>query len=238
MLIRMNLTDGDVIWQRVLHEVQAETSLTAVACKQWLRPMKPLTYQEGTLTVGVPSAFHKEWVEKRYFSFLRQAMKIAWPQKLQLVLVVREEAALPLEIITPPPAVPLRPQSVVVKKKSCTPANVVLSSRSVKPSRSSPRTRETPIERIRNAVAVYFHLEIAELCGKRRLRRIAYPRQIAMYLCRELTQGSFPQIGYAFGGRDHTTVMHAHHKISLERMHSRTLAKDLEELTHCLAQVP
>lgn len=234
----MNLTDGDVIWQRVLDEVKAEASLTAIACKQWLLPMKPLTYQEGTLTVGVPSAFHKEWVEKRYFSFLRQAIKLAWPQKLQLVLVVREEKDLPLKIITPPPAIPSRKKTVPMEKRPCSTPKIMPSSQNAKSSRLSPRTRETPIERIRNAVAMYFHLEIAELCGKRRLRRIAFPRQIAMYLCRELTQGSFPQIGYAFGGRDHTTVMHAHHKISLERMHSQTLAKDLEELTHCLAQVP
>ncbi|GAB6062687.1 chromosomal replication initiator protein DnaA [Deferrisoma palaeochoriense] len=70
------------------------------------------------------------------------------------------------------------------------------------------------VEKIMKAVAQHFHLTAADLRGKRRTKAVAHPRQIAMYLARELTDSSFPEIGQKFGGRDHTTVMYAHGKIS------------------------
>ena len=62
-------------------------------------------------------------------------------------------------------------------------------------------------------VANYFQTSTAELKGKKRVRQIVVPRQIAMYLSRELTDSSLPKIGQEFGGKDHTTVMHAYEKI-------------------------
>lgn len=67
---------------------------------------------------------------------------------------------------------------------------------------------------IQEKVAEYFGLRIEEFKSKRRTRNIAFPRQIAMYICRELTDLSLPKIGEEFGGRDHTTVIHAYDKIS------------------------
>jgi len=67
---------------------------------------------------------------------------------------------------------------------------------------------------IQQHVAEYFQIDINELRGARRQRSILYPRQIAMFLCRRLTEASLPEIGRAFGGRDHTTVMHAVGKIA------------------------
>lgn len=67
---------------------------------------------------------------------------------------------------------------------------------------------------IQNHVADYFGLRIEDFKAKRRTRDVAFPRQVAMYLCRELTDLSLPKIGEEFGGRDHTTVMHAYDKIS------------------------
>ena len=72
------------------------------------------------------------------------------------------------------------------------------------------------LEEIQKRVAGYFQLELHEIRSARRQRSILYPRQIAMFLCRKLTEASLPEIGRAFGGRDHTTVLHAVEKIELE----------------------
>lgn len=69
------------------------------------------------------------------------------------------------------------------------------------------------IELIQKKVAEYFDIRFSDMVAKRRTKAIAYPRQIAMYLSRDLTDASLPQIGEAFGGRDHTTVLHAYDKI-------------------------
>jgi chromosomal replication initiator protein len=72
------------------------------------------------------------------------------------------------------------------------------------------------VEFIQQRVAGYFQVDLGELKGARRYRSVLYPRQIAMFLCRRLTDASLPEIGHAFGGRDHTTVMHAIDKITKE----------------------
>ena len=71
------------------------------------------------------------------------------------------------------------------------------------------------IEMIQKTVAEFFKLKLADMYSKRRPASIAIPRQIAMYLSKELTQKSLPEIGYAFGGRDHTTVLHAVKKFKI-----------------------
>ena len=65
-------------------------------------------------------------------------------------------------------------------------------------------------------VADYYSIKVSELKSKRRTRNITFPRQIAMYLARDLTESSLPEIGQAFGGRDHSTVIHAIEKIESE----------------------
>ncbi len=74
--------------------------------------------------------------------------------------------------------------------------------------------RTITIEVIQHAVCKYYHLSLQDLKGKKRVRSIVVPRQIAMYLSREMTSASLPKIGQEFGGKDHTTVIHAHEKIS------------------------
>ncbi len=76
------------------------------------------------------------------------------------------------------------------------------------------KDRGLQISKIQEVVANYFQTSTTELKGKRRVRQIVVPRQIAMYLSRELTDASLPKIGQEFGGKDHTTVMHAYEKIS------------------------
>lgn len=89
------------------------------------------------------------------------------------------------------------------------------------------------LERIQQRVAGYFQLDVNALRSARRQRSILYPRQIAMYLCRRLTEASLPEIGRAFGGRDHTTVMHAVEKIDREITqdpHKRSLVEHLSQV--------
>lgn len=79
-------------------------------------------------------------------------------------------------------------------------------------------------------VAKYYGVPVKELMGKKRSRHIARPRQVAMALMRELTQDSFPEIGQAFGGRDHTTVMHACQAIAELRETDTQMNKDYQSL--------
>ena len=86
------------------------------------------------------------------------------------------------------------------------------------------------IELIQNTVADYFHLPAYEMKSSKRDRHVSYPRQIAMYLCRELLDASLPKIGTEFGGRDHTTVIHACDKINTTIPNNPTLEKTLNDL--------
>ena len=81
---------------------------------------------------------------------------------------------------------------------------------------------------IQDVIAAYFNLRVEDLKSQRRTRNIAYPRQIAMYLSRKLTDMSLPKIGEEFGGRDHTTVIHAYEKISESLKSDESLQHTIE----------
>jgi chromosomal replication initiator protein len=91
------------------------------------------------------------------------------------------------------------------------------------------------IENIQKTVADYYKLRMADLLSKRRSRSVARPRQIAMALAKELTTHSLPEIGDAFGGRDHTTVMHACKRIKALRDSERRMTEDYSNLLRTLA---
>jgi chromosomal replication initiator protein len=91
------------------------------------------------------------------------------------------------------------------------------------------------IENIQKTVAEYYKIRIAELLSKRRSRSIARPRQVAMALAKELTNHSLPEIGDAFGGRDHTTVLHACRRIKELRESERRISEDYLNLLRTLA---
>ncbi len=93
------------------------------------------------------------------------------------------------------------------------------------------------ISRIQETVSERFSLSVAELVSPRRSQAVAYPRQVAMYLSRELTDSSLPKIGKEFGGRDHTTVIHATTKITRLINEDRTVYNLVQELTARLKQV-
>ncbi len=86
------------------------------------------------------------------------------------------------------------------------------------------------------ATAEYFSLTMDDLCGSSRSRVLVNARQVAMYLCRELTDLSLPKIGQTFGGRDHTTVMHADRKIRSQMAERRSLYNQIAELTNRIKQ--
>ncbi|MDX1562974.1 MAG: helix-turn-helix domain-containing protein, partial [Gammaproteobacteria bacterium] len=90
------------------------------------------------------------------------------------------------------------------------------------------------IENIQKTVAEYFKIRIADLLSKRRSRSIARPRQIAMALAKDLTRHSLPEIGDAFGGRDHTTVLHACRRIKLLRETESRVDEDYQNLYRTL----
>ncbi|MCY6485371.1 chromosomal replication initiator protein DnaA [Clostridium aestuarii] len=96
---------------------------------------------------------------------------------------------------------------------------------------SNEQNRKITIELIQDIVANYFNLKIQELKSSRRTRNITFPRQIAMYLSRKLTDMSLPKIGEEFGGRDHTTVIHAYEKISTNLKKDESLNNVINDLT-------
>jgi chromosomal replication initiator protein len=95
---------------------------------------------------------------------------------------------------------------------------------------------QVSIRRIQETVSDRFGLSLAELCGDRRSQNIVYPRQVAMYLSRELTDSSLPKIGREFGGRDHTTVIHATSKIARMIRADRSVYNLVQELTARIKQ--
>ncbi len=90
------------------------------------------------------------------------------------------------------------------------------------------------VENIQKTVGEYFKIRVADLLSKRRSRSIARPRQIAMALAKELTSHSLPEIGDAFGGRDHTTVLHACRRVKALRDTETRVAEDYNNLLRTL----
>jgi chromosomal replication initiator protein len=95
---------------------------------------------------------------------------------------------------------------------------------------------EISVEQIQETVVERFGMTMQELTGDRRSQQIVYPRQVAMYLCRELTDSSLPKIGKKFGGRDHTTVIHATSKIAKLIKEDRNVYNLVQELTARIKQ--
>jgi chromosomal replication initiator protein len=98
----------------------------------------------------------------------------------------------------------------------------------------SVQNRQISVENIQKTVADFFNIKVADMYSKKRPANIARPRQIAMYLAKELTQKSLPEIGDLFGGRDHTTVLHAVRKIAADRAKSPECNHELHVLEQTL----
>jgi chromosomal replication initiator protein len=92
------------------------------------------------------------------------------------------------------------------------------------------------IEDIQEVVANRFHVKISDLKSKRRTKTLVYPRQIAMFLSRDLTDASFPEIGRDFGGKDHTTIIHACKQMQKSQETDTTLRATIESLKEEIAK--
>ena len=101
---------------------------------------------------------------------------------------------------------------------------------------SKKQGKHVTIDIIQDVVSSYFNLRIEDLKSQRRTRNVVYPRQIAMYLSRKLTDMSLPKIGEEFGGRDHTTVIHAYEKISENLKMDDSLQQTVNDITKKLTQ--
>ena len=98
----------------------------------------------------------------------------------------------------------------------------------------SIQNRQISVENIQKAVADFYSIKVADMYSKKRPANIARPRQIAMFMAKELTQKSLPEIGELFGGRDHTTVLHAVRKIADERAHDGQLNHEIHVIEQTL----
>ncbi|MEE9389170.1 MAG: chromosomal replication initiator protein DnaA [Paracoccaceae bacterium] len=94
--------------------------------------------------------------------------------------------------------------------------------------------RKVTVEEIQRKVSEHYNIRMSDMIGPRRVRVIARPRQVAMYLAKQLTSRSLPDIGRRFGGRDHTTVMHGVRRIEDLKIHDSQIAEDLELLRRAL----
>ncbi|QQK74159.1 chromosomal replication initiator protein DnaA [Salicibibacter cibarius] len=114
--------------------------------------------------------------------------------------------------------------------------NADLAAEALKDIIPSSKPRVIGIEDIQAHVAAYYQVKLEEITAKKRTKAIAHARQVAMYLSREMTESSLPKIGEKFGGRDHTTVIHAHDKISKLLSNDQQLQHQLEEITNKVKQ--
>src|SRR5690625_3265680 len=101
----------------------------------------------------------------------------------------------------------------------------------------SNKPRVITIQAIQEIVGEKYNIKLEDFVAKKRTKSIAFPRQIAMYLSRQLTDNSLPKIGEEFGGRDHTTVIHAHDKIAKMVESDTLLEKDIEEIKEQLKNI-
>ena len=108
--------------------------------------------------------------------------------------------------------------------------SIDLSSEALKDIISSSRPKQVTVNLIKDVVSQYYNIRMEEFNSKRRTRSISYPRQIAMFLSRELTDLSLPKIGEEFGGRDHTTVIHAYEKIIKARDNDPDFSNKLDQI--------
>jgi chromosomal replication initiator protein len=114
--------------------------------------------------------------------------------------------------------------------------SVDLASEALKDIISNKQSKHITIDLIQDAVSGYYNLKIEDFKSQRRTRNVSFPRQIAMYLCRKLTDMSLPKIGEEFGGRDHTTVIHAYEKISEALQNDEALQNTINDLSKKITQ--
>src|SRR5690606_259319 len=101
----------------------------------------------------------------------------------------------------------------------------------------SNKPKEITVEGIQEIVSRKYNIRMEDFAAKKRTKSIAFPRQIAMYLSREMTDLSLPKIGDEFGGRDHTTVIHAHEKISKMIADDTSFSQEIDEIIETIKSI-
>ncbi|MCU5746457.1 chromosomal replication initiator protein DnaA [Staphylococcus sp. SQ8-PEA] len=119
---------------------------------------------------------------------------------------------------------------IALSKLQGEPVTTELTATALKDLIQTPKSKKITIQDIQKVVGEYYSVRIEDFSAKKRTKSIAYPRQIAMYLSRELTDFSLPKIGEEFGGRDHTTVIHAHDKVARDMQGDPTFKQEVENL--------
>ena len=110
------------------------------------------------------------------------------------------------------------------------PLNMATASEALKEILPPPKAKKITIETIQKTVAEHYGIQMNEILSKKRHKQVVMPRQVAMYLCRHLTEASYPQIGDQFGGKDHSTVLHAYDKVNKEIEENNELYLTIQEL--------
>src|SRR5690606_24710119 len=98
------------------------------------------------------------------------------------------------------------------------------------------KPKSVTIQDIQKVVGEHYNIRLEDFSSKKRTKSIAFPRQVAMYLSRELTDFSLPKIGEEFGGRDHTTVIHAHEKIEKMLKEDKQLQEEIKQIRSMLGK--
>jgi chromosomal replication initiator protein len=92
------------------------------------------------------------------------------------------------------------------------------------------KTRDITVEMIQKQVAEHFRIKVSELKSDKRIKTLVVPRQIAIYICRELTKASYPEIGEKFGGKDHSTIIHSVKKVEKQLAADAEFKATVEEI--------
>jgi ATPase involved in DNA replication initiation len=124
----------------------------------------------------------------------------------------------------------------VTKASNQTAANIEIAEKALEglKAKNSSKQKILTIEDIQTVVAKHYRITRDDILGKKRVKSIAFPRQVAMYLSRELTDSSLPKIGNDFGGKDHTTVMYACDKIKDQMKVDSDLQRDIDSIKSAL----
>ncbi|WEV60678.1 chromosomal replication initiator protein DnaA [Streptococcaceae bacterium ESL0729] len=124
----------------------------------------------------------------------------------------------------------------VTKTSNLSAANIEMAEKALEGLKAKPNAVKTLVatEEIQAAVARHYDISVEDILGRKRVKQIAFPRQVAMYLSRELTDNSLPKIGTEFGGKDHTTVMYAYDKIKDLMKVDSDLQKDVDSIKSSL----
>lgn len=190
------------------------------AYDNWLGSLSLVEVKRWVARLSVVSPFLKKWIDTHYKETLLRAIQGEWPAVSHVEIsvrtcIVKDIRTQPVLLLPGPPARPtvpahkrfapytperLFPGHPNIVRGQLVIARVVFS--------------RVKIEDIQRAVARHYNVSRADMLSSRRTMDIVKPRQVAMYLARALTDRSFPEIGWYFGGRDHTTVLHAVNKIA------------------------